>query len=1134
MSLVTSAQSTTEEDSRAQRLASARKKLQTFRASRSSDHSATTSASNSISFPSSSVPSSSSPAPVMPLTTEASVNQFVFPPRTQHKGNEKQLEAESSNHTTAPPIAHRHRRSESQAHRRQRSSVAISSGTSLAQGLSRPSVMGAFELEMPKDIITTPATPLMDSPHIPAAAEEQEHIQVAARLSAFSFGAKTSASTFPQKRQQQQTLPASHTLFSHDQGPHPAISPLGSPTSPTSVPKLNRLSTPSSRPPSLLLTQPTPLPFGTPAGPPSRNSLSSSPSSPSTSARRRHSHTRSNSISLPNLKLGPARPTSLGVPSSPSYPSSPGSPNSPRDGAGKARFSGPMNGQRLKFEPSGRGAEAEKQRQESRRRALEKLTGGPPRSVVQEAEVNEISLPDLDDEDSSSVASSNRPLSGTFGSGSGSNFFYSRPSSLTLPPLSASLSSPPSTLSASPFSWSSPAEDNSLEERWSGPGFNQQREIGKVDGSGFGMELPKAMAKRPSLNRQLSALAEVDESEEDEIDLEDLPEDVAEDVPNEEPPPVPATEPHPSRLRELRLNSSASSSTPRKADNSSDSIHSFSFPRAITTTPSSSASPTKNYGTIGRGRPQPLASLSQSSDSSSPVGSMSTPKSAGTRGRRRFAPGSGSKGSSISYKKDDSISSSHDLSAGSRSIASPTVMSPAALGSPGFTGWGNPRNSQRPCPRPRALVGLGINNTGSGRVLNEVEEAEEDKASSSPQSANNDTGHADQPLSTAPLGSQDARQPRDEMSRFSFDDGMQWRDAHMELEMEREALKEDVEVWRSRCQDLEQMLAAERRESAILRDRVRKLGNRLSSVSSVPTGLSDTRAAESQLITEMREQLFTLTSSLEQERRAKEAVLAQVTELQQLRNAQSHSSDDSGDDEILLTARPEAIGLFPSGVPSPMITPPSPKPGNEISLQGANLDPNFARMKGWGFPRDVSLKTTEPDVTASKNKRDSFFGLSKALRRFSATEVEGADEVSQDGVDLPAFVITSDLETVVRPRPVPAAEAYFSPTQRAVSEPIQSVPKSSTPLRSTSASNPPIRSVSPTSTMPLLTGFLPMNKSSEQDHSGAAFGHYELSVSPSKVFSGTKAKDIQGVVATRGKLDFRNGCKCCVGQVIEF
>jgi hypothetical protein len=49
-----------------------------------------------------------------------------------------------------------------------------------------------------------------------------------------------------------------------------------------------------------------------------------------------------------------------------------------------------------------------------------------------------------------------------------------------------------------------------------------------------------------------------------------------------------------------------------------------------------------------------------------------------------------------------------------------------------------------------------------------------------------------------------------------------WRDSRLELEMEKEALREDAELWKARCLNAEEHLKAERGETAILRERVRK------------------------------------------------------------------------------------------------------------------------------------------------------------------------------------------------------------------------------------------------------------------------------------------------------------------------
>ncbi|WWC70823.1 uncharacterized protein I206_104775 [Kwoniella pini CBS 10737] len=1109
-----SGSSGSEEDKRALRLASARKKLQTFRASRTSDNS-DTSPMGSSSASSSKPPS---PTKAMPLTTEASINSpFTFPSshsRSSSTGKAKDFDFE----TPLKPSnsGHRHKRSDSQAHRRQRSSISVSTNMLSGQGLSRPSIMGVFDA--PKEILAISATPSLDPPSLqlqPSILPDKNHEEVAARLTSFSFGSKPPMSTFPPKRRHQQPLLPSQSLFNEDL---PSASPLASPTSSASVPNLNRLSTPLSRPPSFLVTQATPLAFESPTTAASaKTNLASLPSSPPTPARKRHSHTRSNSISLPNLKLSGARPNSLGIPPSNSIPSSPCSPTSIGDIASRSRLSSPITGQRLKFEPSGRGAEAEKEREVSRRQALEKLTGGPSqiRSPEVEPQVAEISLPDLDDEDSSSVASSNRPLSGAFGSGSGSGFF-SRPSSLTLPPLTASAISTSSGFSSSPFSWGSPSEQQSPVEKWSGFGFGLAKDFGKDDVPNFGMDLPTAVAKRPSINRQLSALAEVDESEEDDADLADTdtPTDMTRTCSSElEGILSPVTvEPTPHRLRELRLGSSMNFSTSTPPQGSLDSVQSFSSPRQSNASPSS---PTKGYGSIGRGRPKPL---NIGSTCSTPITS-STPKSAGFSSRRRPAPGLGSRGSSISYKKDDSSSSSHDLSLTmGKNVLSPESVSsplPTRSGSPkssAFHGWGNAsKSSIRPCPRPKTLVGLGIDNSGSGRILGGLDEVDEE---GSPLPAHS--------MWTSPIP--EPNESEDEFHfkgrRDSFAEESAWRDVQLEMEMEREALKEDVDTWKMRCSNLEEKLEIERKESTILRERVRKLGDRLSSVSSMPTERSpESHTAESRLIVEMRAQLFNLTTSLEAERKAKEHALSQLAEISRP-HMQSYEVDVNDEP---LTATP-TFG-FPQQIPetastnfTPIVTPASltqavsPRIEAEDLFTPASQDPTLTRMKGWGFPKDPSPSKS---AQSQSKKRESFFGLSTVLKR--SVSAEHAEECN--GMDLPCFVVpTNDIEHT----------STYDLTPRSFSEPVkQHLSKeldNERDIHSNSGFN---------SAVSFLSSYLPT--SSIDDQSRKSEKKHKVYI-PKFVNKENQQRKVSLDISRglcMGKLDFSEGCKCCSGPVIE-
>lgn len=700
--------------------------------------------------------------------------------------------------------------------------------------------MGVFE-DQPEEVTTKPPTPVLEKSPIPPEDEQEqgkghdeEYKQVAARLSAFSFASKPAAGTFPPRRRQPPRL-SSQSILGHEI----VSSPLSSPTS------SHRFSNSSSRPPSLLLARPS----SNILSPPTSATGPSSP--PAQPKKKRHSHTRSNSISLPNIKLQNAvsRPNSLNLLHSPSF-DSPASPTSPNGEPKPSRLTG-LNSQRLKFEPSGRGAEAEKQREESRRRALEKLTGSEPRSrpPFVEPPVAEISLPDLDDEDSSSVASSNRPLSGAFGQPAA--FSWSGQPSLSflpLPPLSGPTSSSP--LSASPFfGVSAAADEQSIDrpERWSGQSFGLSRDpiSIKEEQLGYGMDVNDAsIGKRPSMNRQLSALQEVDESEEDE---EQMLENVQEEAEAEEekdraaavfvmptipPKTAPESTVSPSGLRELRLSSSLS--TPRRYETQSSSDR-YSFPQSLTSPPpfsvgvssnsknACSSSPTKTYGTIGRGRP----GRSSSDASASSHGGGPTPK--------RTTPTMGFRGS-ISYRKDAS-SSSGSRELGGDIIANPTqtpTPTPTVSGvgmnspSPSIKGMSANNRGMRPCPRVR-LTG----NLGSGRVLGEVNEMEEGEEGEHGEETRRRRRRRSsvsagidflQNVSSSSIESGDCGRRRPSSELFSQDslDRSHWRDVQLEMERENESLRDELGFWKVKCRALEERLENERKEGVVLRDRVRK------------------------------------------------------------------------------------------------------------------------------------------------------------------------------------------------------------------------------------------------------------------------------------------------------------------------
>ena len=123
-----------------------------------------------------------------------------------------------------------------------------------------------------------------------------------------------------------------------------------------------------------------------------------------------------------------------------------------------------------------------------------------------------------------------------------------------------------------------------------------------------------------------------------------------------------------------------------------------------------------------------------------------------------------------------------------------------------------------------------------------------------------------------------AEQARASESETLRNEITQLNDANEELEMEREMLREDIDGWRTRCNDLERTLQLERsraederKEGILLREKVRKLGDRLTAAQSCSPGESSGEdqalaSAQAKLISEMRDQIFTLAAALERER----------------------------------------------------------------------------------------------------------------------------------------------------------------------------------------------------------------------------------------------------------------------------
>jgi hypothetical protein len=229
----------------------------------------------------------------------------------------------------------------------------------------------------------------------------------------------------------------------------------------------------------------------------------------------------------------------------------------------------------------------------------------------------------------------------------------------------------------------------------------------------------------------------------------------------------PAVPPTPSRLRELHLLSSSVTVSPREE---SPHINNRSLSESTPTRPLSAR------------RPRPLSGLG--------IGHAAFAASPSTATSTRREP----RGSSISYKKDhDSVGSS---TGSSREWSSNRLTSPTSLG-----GFGSPPASGQ-FAWPRADIN------------GEIEELASPIVSSS--------RWAQAPSSSTPTATVDRGSSDRYSSSMTESSDYSWRDSRLELEMEKEALREDAELWKARCLNAEEHLKAERGETAILRERVRK------------------------------------------------------------------------------------------------------------------------------------------------------------------------------------------------------------------------------------------------------------------------------------------------------------------------
>lgn len=186
------------------------------------------------------------------------------------------------------------------------------------------------------------------------------------------------------------------------------------------------------------------------------------------------------------------------------------------------------------------------------------------------------------------------------------------------------------------------------------------------------------------------------------------------------------------------------------------------------------------------------------------------------------------------------------------------------------------------------------------------------------------------------------------------------------------------------------------------------MSDRLLSASTAPPPTMNIALPDAQAAAEMRQQLFQLTAALERERRDKEQALAQLADIQQrLDSTPRLSAPASPPSRWPVSPAPP----LPLPCPSPIITPATPiassHPSPVVTPKShpePAVDPNTHRMKAWGFPRASATANKDPSPTKRKDKRDSFFGLSK-MPQMPSGQDDG--ELTPQGLDLPPFVFPS-------------------------------------------------------------------------------------------------------------------------------
>ncbi|KAJ9110820.1 hypothetical protein QFC22_006677 [Naganishia vaughanmartiniae] len=223
------------------------------------------------------------------------------------------------------------------------------------------------------------------------------------------------------------------------------------------------------------------------------------------------------------------------------------------------------------------------------------------------------------------------------------------------------------------------------------------------------------------------------------------------------------------------------------------------------------------------------------------------------------------------------------------------------------------------------------------------------------------------------------------------------------LEMEKHTMQEDIEGWQSRCRGLEMQLKHEKEQGVFLRERVRKLGDHLSSLSGLATSSTPTSPYHAQTdspssnITSivqsptqaalMRNELFKLTSVIAQltaekeQARAEAATLRAKLEMDEravilnptLRtSAEEHESQGVEHEKVDNPPPTRSVLGYISPTPSRIA---KVEPENDI----------VARIRGFSFPRGpISSSSSSSSVPATTSRasvvRNAFFTAAPTIQ----------------------------------------------------------------------------------------------------------------------------------------------------------